>query len=142
VIRIFPNRLDAQAIETHRIDTRTTLADFLNNVMSAGYTAGEHLALSAWVNDEKIPLSDWGNFVILPKDDVRLHIEPKGTDPFSITLALFAGVQAVFNALMPKLPGTPNTPGQGDQLEGQDGRPGVRDIRSPQGVPQLLGSTA
>lgn len=84
--------------------------------MTGGYVAGEPLSISAWVNDEIIPLEQWGEFVFLPKDDVRLHIEPKGTDPFSITAALFAGVKAVFGMLMPKLPGTPKTPGQGDQL--------------------------
>lgn len=93
-----------------------TIAAFLNSIMTGGYVAGEPLSISAWVNDEIIPLEQWGEFVFLPKDDVRLHIEPKGTDPFSITAALFAGVKAVFGMLMPKLPGTPNTPGQGESL--------------------------
>lgn len=93
-----------------------TIAAFLNSIMTGGYVAGEPLSISAWVNDEIIPLEQWGEFVFLPKDDVRLHIEPKGTDPFSITAALFAGVKAVFGMLMPKLPGTPKIPGQGDQL--------------------------
>lgn len=93
-----------------------TIAAFLNSIMTGGYVAGEPLSISAWVNDEIIPLEQWGEFVFLPKDDVRLHIEPKGTDPFSITAALFAGVKAVFGMLMPKLPGTPNVPGTGDQL--------------------------
>lgn len=116
MIEIYPNRLEARPIEQHQVDTRMTIAQFLNQTMTGGYAAGEHLALSAWVNDERIPLEQWGEFVFLPKDRVRLHIEPKGTDPFSITAALFAGVKAVFGMLMPKLPGTPKTPGSGDQL--------------------------
>jgi len=116
VIEIYPNRLEATPIETHVIETRTTIAEFLNGIMAGGYVAGEPLSLTAWVNDEKVPLDQWGEFIFKPCDRVRLHIEPKGTDPFSITVALFAGVKAVFGMLMPKLPGTPNTPGQGDSL--------------------------
>lgn len=115
-IEIYPNRLEARPIETHQVETRMTLAAFLDQTMKGGYRAGESLPLSAWVNDERVPPEHWGSFVFLPKDQVRLHIQPRGTDPFSITLALFGAVSAVFSALMPKLPGTPSTPGQGDQL--------------------------
>jgi len=116
MIEIYPNRLEARPIEQHQVDTRMTIAQFLNQTMTGGYAAGEPLALSAYVNDERVPLEQWGEFVFLPKDRVRLHIEPKGTDPFSITAALFAGVKAVFGMLMPKLPGTPKAPGQGEAL--------------------------
>lgn len=115
-IEIYPNRLEARPIETHQVETRMTLAAFLNQIMTGGYRASESLALSAWVNDERVPQAQWGEFVFLPKDHVRFHIEPRGTDPFSITVALFAGVKAVFGMLMPKLPGTPNTPGTGESL--------------------------
>ena len=121
-IEIYPNRLEGRPIETHRVESRTTISAFLNSVMADGYRTGEPLALSAWVNDERIPLDQWGEFVFLPSDRVRLHIEPRGTDPFSITVALFAGVKAVFGMLMPKLPGTPNTPGQGDSLSQANAR--------------------
>lgn len=115
-IEIYPNRLEARPIETHTVETRLTLAAFLDQTMAGGYQVGESLPLSAWVNDERVPQDQWGEFVFLPKDHVRLHIEPRGTDPFSITVALFAGVKAVFGMLMPKLPGTPNTPGTGESL--------------------------
>lgn len=116
MIEIYPNRLESRPIETHKTDVRMTIAEFLNSVMSGGYSCGEKLPLTAWVNDERIPVDEWGLFVFKPSDRVRLHIEPKGADPFTITVALFAGVKAVFGMLMPKLPGTPNTPGQGDSL--------------------------
>lgn len=116
MIEIFPNRLEARPIEVHQVDTRMTVAQFLNRTMAAGYSVGEELPLTVWVNDEKVPSEEWGQFVFLPKDRVRMHIEPRGTDPFSITVALFAGVKAVFGMLMPKLPGTPNVPGQGESL--------------------------
>lgn len=115
-IEIYPNRLEARPIETHQVETRMTIAAFLDRIMAAGYKPGDSFPLSAWVNDERVPQGQWGEFVILPKDHVRLHIEPRGTDPFSITVALFAGVKAVFGMLMPKLPGTPNTPGTGESL--------------------------
>ena len=115
-IEIYPNRLEARPIETHQVETRMTIAAFLDQTMAAGYRTGDSLPLSAWVNDERVPQEQWGEFVFLPKDRVRLHIEPRGTDPFSITVALFAGVKAVFGMLMPKLPGTPNTPGTGESL--------------------------
>lgn len=115
-IEIYPNRLEARPIETHQIETRTTIAAFLNQLMSGGYQVGEALPLSAWVNDERVPLEHWGEFVFLPKDQVRLHIEPRGIADFVNTAILFAGVKAVFAMLMPKLPGTPSTPGQGNEL--------------------------
>jgi hypothetical protein len=115
-IEIYPNRLEARPIETHQVNTRMSIAAFLDQTMTGGYRVGDSLALSAWVNDELVPQEQWGEFIFLPKDHVRLHIEPRGTDPFSITVALFAGVKAVFGMLMPKLPGTPNSPGQGDSL--------------------------
>lgn len=115
-IEIYPNRLEARPIETHRIETRTTIAAFLDQLMTGGYRVGEALPLSAWVNDERVPQEDWGEFVFLPKDHVRLHIEPRGIADFVNTAILFAGVKAVFGMLMPKLPGTPSTPGQGESL--------------------------
>ena len=116
MIEIFPNRLEQMPIETHRVDQRMTVAAFLDGLLHGGYAAGEPFPVSVWVNDERVPLEQWGEFVFLPADRVRIHMEPKGTDPFSITVALFAGVKAVFGMLMPKLPGTPSIPGQGDQL--------------------------
>lgn len=116
MIEIYPNRLEARPIEKHQTETRMTIAEFLNGIMKGGYKPGEKLALTAFVNDERIEVEQWGEFIFKPSDRVRLHIEPKGTDPFSITAALFAGVKAVFGMLMPKLPGTPNTPGQGESL--------------------------
>lgn len=115
-IEIYPNRLEERPLEVHRVEKRMTIAAFLNQTMDGGYADGEVLALSAWVNDERIELEEWPSFIFLPSDRVRLHFEPQGTDPFTITAALFAGVKAVFGMLIPKLPGTPEQPGQGDQL--------------------------
>lgn len=116
MIEIFPNRLLGEPIETHRTEVRMTIAAFLDDLLEQGYAPGSPFPLTVWVNDERIPLENWGTFVFLPADRVRMHVEPKGTDPFSITLALFGAVSAVFSMLMPKLPGTPKSPGQGESI--------------------------
>lgn len=113
MISIYPNKLEGRPVETHRTERRMTIAAWINANCSKGYGAGEPIALSVKVNDEIIDLEDWGTFVFLPADDVEMRVEPRGTDPFSITVALFAGVKAVFSMLTPALPGTPSIPGQG-----------------------------
>lgn len=100
-------------METHVTERRMTIAAWIDANCSKGYVAGEPLALSVKVNGEIIDLEQWGTFVFLPADDVEMRVEPRGTDPFSITVALFAGVKAVFSMLTPALPGTPSVPGQG-----------------------------
>lgn len=131
MIEIYPNRLEGRPIETHLEQSRMTIAQFLDQTMTGGYRVGEPLALSVWVEGELVPPDQWGEFVFLPKDHVRLHMEPKGTDPFSITVALFAGVKAVFTAFMPRVPGTPNSPGQGESLN----QSSVRGNKVKQGDP-------
>lgn len=113
MISIYPNKLDGRPVETHVTERRMTIARWIDANCSKGYSAGEPLALSVKVNDEIVELSDWGSFTFLPSDNVEMRVEPKGTDPFSITVALFAGVKAVFSMLTPALPGTPSVPGQG-----------------------------
>lgn len=116
MIKIYPNKLDGEAFETHKTNRRMTLGAWLNGIRKEGYKPGDNLPLSVTVNDEIIDQCDWFDEAFKPRDDVRFYIEPKGTDPISITLALFSAVSAVFGMLTPKLPGTPNTPGQGDSL--------------------------
>lgn len=113
MISIYPNKLEGRPVETHKTERRMTIATWIDANCSKGYAAGEPLALSVKVNDEIVPLEDWGTFVFLPADNVEMRVEPRGTDPFSITVALFAGVKAIFSMLIPALPGTPSVPGQG-----------------------------
>lgn len=112
-INIFPNKLDGRPVETHKTERRMTIAQWISDNCSKGYEAGEPLSLSVKVNDEIIDLDQWGEFVFLPSDHVEMRVEPKGADPFSITVALFAGIKAVFSMLTPALPGTPSVPGTG-----------------------------
>lgn len=115
MIRIYPNRLSLDfdgLCEEFSTDTRMTLAAWLQRdggVPKPG-------CIGVTVNDEVIPENEWFWRQFLPRDDVVMWVQPKGADPFSITVALIAGVKAAFNALMPKLPGTPKSPGSGDPL--------------------------
>lgn len=116
MIEIYPNKLDGLPFEVHATERRMTIGAWLDSTMKEGYKVGDSLALSAKVNGEIVDQSEWHDFVFLPSDHLELRVEPRGTDPFSITIALFAGVKAAFGALMPAIPGTPTTPGQGKNL--------------------------
>lgn len=116
MIEVFPNKLDGGPCDTVKTDRRMTIAQWLNTYCKDGYQPGENMPISVKVEDEIIEESEWPTFVFKPSDYVEVRIEPRGTDPFSITVALFAGAKAVLGMLMPKLPGTPNVPGQGDAL--------------------------
>lgn len=119
MIRAYPNKLtlDLDGLcEEYTIDRRMTVAALFNMICKDPYERGDFMPFSVKVDGEIIDEDQWWDFYVLPKDDVIICIEPRGTDPFSITVALFAGVKAVFSMLMPKLPGTPSAPGQGDTL--------------------------
>lgn len=116
MIEIFPNRLDGAPCEVHRTDKRMTVLAFLNSILAKPLEPLEPFALTVKVEGEVIELADWPTFIFKPSDYVEMRIEPRGTDPFSITIALFAGVKAVFSLLVPALPGTPKQPGQGDSI--------------------------
>lgn len=116
MIEIYPNLLDGRACETATTERRMTIGQWLNSYLKKPFLKGDRLPVMIKVEGEIIDFEDWWTFVFLPKDHVEIRIMPKGTDPFSITVALVAGVKAAFNALMPKLPGTPNSPGSGDSL--------------------------
>lgn len=95
-----------------------SIADWLNEycVKSGGYKPGDFMPALIKLDDELIPVEKWPTTYFKPKDRLEVRAVPQGTDPFSITAALFAGIKAVFGMLMPKLPGTPNAPGQGEAL--------------------------
>lgn len=118
MIEVYPNLLDGGPCDTLTTDRRMSIADWLNGycAKSGGYRAGEPLPAQIELEGELIPLEDWGITFFRPKDLLKVKAVPRGTDPFSITAALFVGAKALLGMLMPKLPGTPNAPGQGDSL--------------------------
>lgn len=116
MIEIYPNLLDGRPCETATTERRMTIGAWLNSYLKKPFAPGDRLPVMIKVEGEVVDAEDWWSFVFLPKEHVEIRIVPKGTDPFSITVALVAGVKAAFNALMPQLPGTPNSPGSGDSL--------------------------
>lgn len=117
-IEVYPNLLEGGPCDTLTTDRRMSIADWLDRycVKSGGYKPGDHMPAAIWLDDERIEPEDWPTTFFRPRDHLHVRAIPRGTDPFSITAALFVGAKAVLGMLMPKLPGTPNTPGQGDSL--------------------------
>lgn len=118
MIEIFPNLLDGGPCDTRKTDRRMSITEWLNEycAKTGGYAPGDYMPAQIRLEDELIPEAEWPTTFFRPRDRLEVRAVPQGTDPFSITAALFVGVKAVFGMLMPKLPGTPNTPGQGDSL--------------------------
>lgn len=118
MIEIFPNLLDGGPCDTRTTERRMSIAEWLNLycAKTGGYKPGEHMPALIKLDDEIIDPEEWPTTFFRPRDRLEVRALPQGTDPFSITAALFVGAKAVLGMLMPKLPGTPNTPGQGDSL--------------------------
>lgn len=118
MIEIYPNLLDGGPCDSRTTDRRMSIAEWLDGycVKSGGYKPGDYMPALIKLDDEIIPAEDWPVTFFRPRDRLEVRAIPQGTDPFSITAALFVGAKLVLGMLMPKLPGTPNSPGQGDSL--------------------------
>lgn len=117
-IEFYPNKIsDSAPIKTWETDRRISIEDWLKS-QSPSYEAKESPPISVVLNDEIIPQEEWALTCFRPSDLLQIYREPKGTDPFSITFALFTGAKAVFKSLMPKMPGMPSnaTAQQGDPI--------------------------
>lgn len=142
MIKVYPNKLtlDLDGLcEEYTINRRMTVAAWFNSFCKKPYSPGDFMPFSVVVDGEVIDEPEWQTFVIRPKDNVVVCVEPRGTDPFSITVALFAGVKAVFGMLMPKLPGTPNSPGQGEQQSAGSAR--GNKVKLGQPIREAFGTT-
>ena len=118
MIEFFPNKLsDTAPLGTWSTDRRMTIEAWLKS-QAPSYERRESPPISAVLNGELIEHHLWHKVKFKPSDLLQIYREPKGTDPFSITFALFKGAKAVLKALMPKMPGMPSTAGaqQGDPL--------------------------
>lgn len=118
MIEIFPNLLDGGPCDTQTTNRRMSIAEWLDDYcsLSGGYKPGDFMPALVKLDEEVILQEDWPTTYFRPKDYLEVRAVPQGTDPFSITAALFGGIRAIFGMLMPKLPGTPNAPGQGQAL--------------------------
>lgn len=118
MIEFYPNKLsDTAPLGTWKTDRRMTIEAWLKS-LAPSYERRESPPISVVLNDEVIEQHLWHKVKFKPSDLLQIYREPKGTDPFSITFALFKGVQAVTKMLMPKMPGMPSSAGtqQGDPL--------------------------
>ncbi|MFV0891273.1 host specificity factor TipJ family phage tail protein [Pseudomonas kurunegalensis] len=118
MIEFYPNKLsDTAPLGTWKTDRRMSIEAWLKS-MAPSYERRQSPPISAVLNDEVIDQRLWHKVKFKPSDLLQIYREPKGTDPFSITFALFKGVQAVTKMLMPKMPGMPSSAGtqQGDPL--------------------------
>lgn len=118
MIEFYPNKLsDTAPLGTWKTDRRMTIEAWLIS-LAPSYERRESPPISVVLNDEVIEQHLWHKVKFKPSDLLQIYREPKGTDPFSITFALFKGVQAVTKMLMPKMPGMPSSAGtqQGDPL--------------------------
>lgn len=118
MIEFFPNKLSGTApLGTWKTDRRMTIEEWLKS-QAPSYERRESPPISIVLNDEVIEQEDWHKVTFKPAHLLQIYREPKGTDPFSITYALFKGAKAVLKSLMPKMPGMPSTAGaqSGDPL--------------------------
>ncbi|MDG9811135.1 host specificity factor TipJ family phage tail protein [Pseudomonas juntendi] len=118
MIEFYPNKLSNTApLGTWKTDRRMSIEEWLKS-LAPSYERRESPPISVVLNDEVIEQHLWHKVKFKPADLLQIYREPKGTDPFSITFALFKGVKAVAKAMMPKMPGMPSSAGtqQGDPL--------------------------
>lgn len=118
-VEFFPNKLsDTAPLAVYKTDRRMTIEQWLMS-QAPEYERRDSPPISVVLNDELIEHHLWHKVKFKPSDLLQIYREPKGTDPFSITYALFKGAKAVLKALMPKMPGLPSTSsvGQGNPLK-------------------------
>lgn len=138
MIEIYASRLSDEGKETYKIRKPQMVAEWLYRHGISKRTPLDKLAISLYVNDERLLPRQWLNTLITAQDRVEIYREPKGTDPFSITFALVAGAKAVLGLLMPKLPGLNQQSSQQgkalDQSSSKGNKVKVNDVR-----PELFG---
>ncbi|MFG0844261.1 host specificity factor TipJ family phage tail protein [Pseudomonas sp. FYR_5] len=118
MIEFYPNKLsDTAPLGTWKTDRRMSIEEWLKS-LAPSYERRESPPISILLNDELIEQHLWHKVKFKPADLLQIYREPKGTDPFSITFALFKGAKAVLKSIMPKMPGMPSSAGtqQGDPL--------------------------
>ena len=104
MISVFPNKIVPFPAETYPVEARQSLMAWFHADGLPESVEPAALPLSVFVNGERALPEQWATITFGPEDRVEIYREPKGTDPFSITLALVFGAKAVMAALMPRMP--------------------------------------
>ncbi|MDN6874074.1 host specificity factor TipJ family phage tail protein [Pseudomonas citronellolis] len=155
MIEIYPSRLEGEPLERHPIIRPVTIRDWLvANVPSFGDREVHPISIGLipaefacrsdlterQINAEErvVPAEDWADTLLQPQDTLRIYIEPRGTDPFTITVALFKGAQSVFRSFMPKIPGVSSVPGSGESLT--DSNADANKVKLGDVIPELAGN--
>ena len=118
MIEIYPNKLAAGPAEVRAVENRQSVLAWFRDDGMPQEVEPAALPVSVFVNGERALPNQWATIEFGPEDSVQIYREPKGTDPFSITFALFKGAKAALKSLMPKMPGMPSNAGtqQGDPI--------------------------
>lgn len=148
MIEIYASRLSDEGKESYKIRKPQMVSDWLYRHGISRKTDLSKLAISLYVNGERLLPRQWFTALITAEDDVEIYREPRGTDPFSITFALVAGAKAVLGLLMPKLPGLNQQSSQQgkalDQSNSKGNKVKINDVRpelfgyNPQRYPDIL----
>jgi len=138
MIEVYASRLSDDGKEVHKIRKRQTIVDWLYRHGVSRKTDLSRLAMSLYVNGERLLPRQWLTTVIGPADGVEIYREPKGTDPFSITFALVFGAKAVLAALMPKIPGIDSSSSQQGKALDQATSKGNK-VKTNDVIPELFG---
>lgn len=149
MIEIYASRLSDEGKETFKVRKPQKISEWLYRHGISRKTDLGKLAVSLYLNGDRLLPAQWSRTLITAADDVKIFREPKGTDPFSITFALLAGAKAVLGLLVPKIPGlnqpTGGAQGKGlDQSSSKGNKVKINDVRpemfgyNPQRYPDYL----
>lgn len=108
MIEVFPDKIVPFPAQTYQVEARQSLLAWFHADGLPEEVEPAALPVSVFVNGERSLPTQWATIEFGPEDRVEIYREPKGTDPFSITLALVFGAKAVMSALMPKMPSLNN----------------------------------
>lgn len=137
MIEIYANKLDHDVLREYQVSAETTVEQWLiDNVK--GYERRDVPPMSIAINGCMTSHSDWADTRFNGGDRVQIWIEPRGTDPISITIAAIKGVQAVMKLITPrvKLPKT-GSPQQGSTLSSANAK--ANQVRYGDPVRELFG---
>jgi hypothetical protein len=138
MIEVYASRLSDEGKETYKVRSRQTLAEWLYRHGISRRTDLGKLAISLYLNGERLLPYQWLNTEFTAADRVEIYREPKGTDPFSITFALVFGAKAILGMLIPKMPGVGTSNSQNgkglDAGSSKGNKVKINDVR-----PELFG---
>lgn len=153
-IKIYPNRLEVEPIETHHISADLSIESWIKTV-APSYSAKLKCAHpTIEVNGQAVDSVDWASHVITPADDVRIWVEPRGSGlvgglvgglGFTMWSATTAAAGYAAKALIgaiakrpPKAPSSSSSAERGSTLESAGAFANV--VRWGEPVPEIAGA--